>query len=208
LAQHKAAVEAARKAGVKHVVYTSMPKPDDSLVPFAPDHLGTEQALAASGVGWTILRNTWYQENLFMALPGVLVSGKWFTSAGEGRVAHVSREDCARTAAAVLASEKTNNSRLDVSGPQALTTAEVAATVTSVTGKQIEVVQVSDEQLKQGLIAAGIPEFVAPLLVAFDANTRAGKVNIVSDTVEKLTGKSPQTLRSFLIEHKAALGAK
>jgi NAD(P)H dehydrogenase (quinone) len=204
LAQHKAAIDAARKAGVKRVVYTSMPSPDDTLIPFAPDHLGTEQALAASGLAWTILRNTWYMENLFMNVPAALASGKWYTSTGEGRAAHVSREDCARAAAAALVSESPGNLRFDISGPQALTTAQIAATVSGVVGKPIEVVQVSDEQLAQGMVAAGVPEFVVPLMVSFDANTRAGKVNIVSNAVEQLTGTPSQTLRSFVTAHKQA----
>lgn len=204
LAQHKAAIDAARAAGIKRIVYTSMPNPDDSLIPFAPDHLGTEQAIAASGIAWTILRNTWYMENLFMSAPAALASGKWYTSTGGGRAAHVSREDCARAAAAALASEAPGNLRFDISGPQALTLAEIASTLSGVVGKPIEVVQVTDEQLAQGMIAAGVPEFVVPLMVAFDANTRAGKVDIVSNAVEQLTGTPPQTLRAFVTAHKQA----
>lgn len=76
IAQHKAAIAAAKQAGVKHIVYTSMPRPDGSPIPFAPDHLGTEQALAASGLGWTVLRNAWYFENLALSLPDALATGK------------------------------------------------------------------------------------------------------------------------------------
>lgn len=205
LSQHKAAIEAAKNAGVKHVVYTSMPNPEDSLITFAPDHLGTEQALTSSGLGWTILRNSWYMENLFMSLPSVLASGKWFTSTGNGKVAHVSRDDCARAAAAVLASKGIANARYDITGPQKHTVAQIAAQVSEVSGKPIEVIQVSDEQLTEGTQAAGLPELVATLLTSFDANTRAGKVDLVSNAVEQLTGKAPQTLRDFLIANRAAL---
>src|SRR5580658_2444455 len=76
LAQHKAAVAAAASAGVKHAVYTSMPNPETSPVVFAPDHLGTEQALAASGMSWTILRMCWYIEYLMMTLAPAVASGK------------------------------------------------------------------------------------------------------------------------------------
>src|SRR5581483_29727 len=205
LAQHKAAIEAARKAGVKHVIYTSMPNPESSVVTFAPDHLGTERALTASGLGWTVLRNAWYMENLFMALPGVLASGKWFTSSGDGREPYISREDCARAAAAALVSDQTANARYDITGSQAYTRAEVAALVSQVSGKPIEVVQVSDEQLAQGLTAAGIPGFFVPALVSFDTNTRLGYFDLVSDDVRKLTGQAPQSLRDFLAANKAAL---
>lgn len=208
LEQHQAAIEAARQGGVKHVVYTSMPNPESSLVLFAPDHLGSEQALAASGLGWTVLRNNWYMENLYMALPAALASGQWHTAAADGRVGYVAREDCARVAATVLAAEAAENAageRYDVTGAESFTVEQIAATVREITGRPLAVVPVSDEQLQQGLLAAGIPPFLAPLLVSFDANIRAGKLDVVSDTVAKLTGNPPQTLRAFLEENKGEL---
>jgi len=205
LAQHKAAIEAAKKAGVKHVIYTSMPNPESSVVTFASDHLGTERALAASGLGWTVVRNAWYMENLFMALPAVLASGKWFTSSGEGRDPYISREDCARAAAAALASDQATNARYDITGSQAYTRAEIAALVSQVSGKPIDVIQVSDEQLAQGLTAAGMPAFFVPVLVSFDTNTRLGYFDLVSEDVRKLTGQAPQSLRDFLVANKSAL---
>jgi NAD(P)H dehydrogenase (quinone) len=204
IAQHRAAIDAAKKANVRHVVYTSMPNPEGSLVLFAPDHLGTEQALTASGLGWTILRNSWYMENLLMSIPNWLGTGKWFSSTGTGKLAHVSREDCARAAAAALAAETTANARYDITGPEKRSAAEIAALVSGIYGKPIEVVQLSDEQLAQGLQGAGLPPPVAALLVSFDANTRAGKFDILSNAVEQLTGKPPQKLRDFLIAHKAS----
>ncbi|WP_292306950.1 NmrA family NAD(P)-binding protein, partial [Mesorhizobium sp.] len=88
LKQHQAAVAAAKAASVSHLLYTSMPNPEPvSPVLFAGDHYGTEQAIKASGIPYTIFRNGWYQENLFMALPHAISSGKWYTSAGDGRIA-------------------------------------------------------------------------------------------------------------------------
>jgi len=204
LTQHKTAIDAAKKAGVKHMLYTSMPNPETSVVTFASDHLGTEQALAASGLRWSVLRNAWYMENLFMSLPAALTSGKWFASTGDGRIAYVTREDCARAAAAALASDGNTNARYDITGSKAYTRAELAALVSQISGKPIEVVQVSDEQLAQGLTAAGIPGFFVPTLVSFDTNTRLGLFDLVSDDVYELTGKRPQSLRDFL---EANLGA-
>lgn len=206
LQQHKAAVAAAKQAGVKHIVYTSMPKPEPgSPIPFAPDHYGTEQALAESGLGWTVLRNSWYQENLFHSLPQVLASGKWFSAAGDGKVAHVSREDAAYAAASALAAQPNGNSRYDITGSELLTTKEIAKLASEATGKPIEVVNVSDEQLKQGMIAAGMPDFLAPVFASFDTNTRAGNIAIASDAVQKLTGRAPRSLKQFFAANKEAL---
>lgn len=202
LAQHRTAVAAAKAAGVRHVVYTSIPKADEIPVPFAPDHAGTEEALAASGLGWTILRNALYYDNLAFSLPSVLATGKWFTSASDGRISNVSREDCARAAAYALAAASNANATYDITGPAALTTAEIAATVSEVLGKPIELAQLSDEDLTKGLVAAGLPDFLAKAFVSFDTTTRLGLFAPVSDAVEKLTGQKPETLRQFLVANK------
>jgi len=95
LKQHKAAVDGAVKAGVKHIAYTSMPSPDKSLVTFAPDHLGTENAMKATDIPYTIFRNAWYMDNYLHGMPHNLQSGNWYTSSDGGKVANISREDCA-----------------------------------------------------------------------------------------------------------------
>jgi NAD(P)H dehydrogenase (quinone) len=206
--QHLAAVDAAVRAGVKHIVYTSMPNPEPpSRIGFAPDHYETEQAIAKSGIAYTVLRVNWYAENLFGSLPNALASGQWHTASGNGRVGHVTREDVARTAAAALAAAPGASARLDVTGPEAVAVQQIAAWASEAAGKPLAVVPVSDEQLRGGLTQAGLPPPIVELLVGFDANTRAGKVDIVSDTVQKLTGKAPQPLRAFLLANRAALSA-
>jgi NAD(P)H dehydrogenase (quinone) len=202
--QHRSAIDAAARAGVGHVVYTSMPNPEPgSLIPFAPDHYESELALAKSGLAHTILRVSWYVENLLLSLPQMLASGKWYSSAGEGRIAHVARGDVAATAAAALRSAP--GGRFDVTGPVLRTTKEIAAIVTEVFAKPVEVVAVSDAQLAAGLAAAHLPPPLVELLVAFDANTRAGGLDVRSDAVQKLTGKPPQGMREVLAAGKGAM---
>jgi NAD(P)H dehydrogenase (quinone) len=204
--QHKAAVDAAARAHVGHVVYTSMPNPEPgSPIPFAPDHYETEQALGKSGLAHTILRVSWYAENLLRSLPSILSTGKWHSSAGDGRVANVGRDDVARAAAAALA--KAPGGKFDITGPDLLTTRQIAAIVAAVFARPVEVVPVSDEQLLAGMVAAGVPKVFAELGVAFDANTRAGKIDLISDAVVKLTGRPPAPLRDVLAANKSALAA-
>lgn len=208
LTQHKTAIAAAVKAGVKHLFYTSMPKPDDSLVSFAPDHLGTEEAVKASGLAYTILRDAWYHDNLLHSLPHNLSTGTWYSASGGGRIATIARDDCARAIAAALASPTTpGDATYTLTGPAAITTDEIAAIAAEVAGKPLKVVRVSDEQLAAGLKGAGIPDFFATVLVSADANTRTGRFDIVTDDFEKLTGDKPQSLKDFLSVHKAALTA-
>ena len=206
LKQHENAVAAAKNAGVSHLLYTSMPNPEPvSPVLFADDHYSTEQAIKGSGIPYTIFRNGWYQENLFLALPHAIASGRWYTSAGEGRIAHGARDDMAAAIAAGLASGSTDSMTYTLTGPHAYTTAEIAARVSEVTGKPLEVIQVPDEALAEGVKAAGVPEDFADVVVSFDVNTRAGRIAMVTDAIETLSGRKPQTLKQFLEANKAAL---
>jgi NAD(P)H dehydrogenase (quinone) len=111
----------------------------------------------------------------------------------------------ARAAAAALT--KSLGGHFDLTGPELMTTRQIAAIVAKVFSKPIEVVPVSDKQLLAGVPAAGAPKPFAALAVAFNADTRVGKVNLVTDAVEKLTGKKPTPLREALAANKSALAA-
>ncbi len=203
LTQHTNAVNAAKAAGVKEVVYTSMPNPETAAVLFAPDHLGTENAIKASGMGYTILRNAWYAENLLHSLPPAFASGNWYTASGDGVTAYVAHDDCAQAAAAAL-SKPAANETLNITGPELVSPDQVAAIARDVVGKPLNVVKVSDEQLAEGLKHAGFPDFLIPTFVSFDTATRKGDFNLKSDDLEKLTGRKPQTIRAFFEANKAA----
>ena len=205
LRQQLAAVAAAKSAGVSHIAYTSMPNPGDAKVLFAPDHKGTEDAIHASGLGYTIFRNSWYMENLMMTLPQALAMGQWFTSAGDGKLAHIAREDVARAIAGSLAKGASANAIYTLTGPVARTTEDIAALVSKVTGKPLAVVHVTDEQLAQGMQGAGVPAPFIPTFVSFDTNTREGKVDIVTNDATTLSGTGATLLEDFLTTVKPAL---
>ena len=205
LEQHNNAIAAAEKAGVEHVLYTSMPKPETSAVLFAPDHLGTEKALATSGLkGWTILRNNWYFENLLYSLPHAIKSGTWYTAAGEGKIAHIAREDLARAAAAALASDNGGKNTYTLTGTQEFTTGEIAKLVSEAIGKPISVVQVPLEGLVQGMVGAGFPEPIARIFGSFDTNVIQGGLAGVTGDYKKLTSNDNTPFTSWLAENKQA----
>jgi NAD(P)H dehydrogenase (quinone) len=200
--QHANAVTAAEKAGVDHVVYTSMPNPDTSAVLFAPDHLDTEKALAASSLkGWSVLRHNWYFENLFMSLPQALKSGTHYSAAGQGKIAHISRDDLARADAAVLASGFNGKQTLTLSGDNEFSTDDIAALVSNATGKPLRVVHVPVEGLVQGMVGAGLPEAVARIFASFDVNTAQGGLAGTNTTFETLTGQKPKSFQTWLAEN-------
>lgn len=203
--QHRNAVDAAARAGIKHLLYTSMLNPDGSLIPFAPDHLATEQAIEQSGLDYSIVRVSWYAENLLGSLPGRLASGKWFTSAGTGRIAYVPRDDVARACARALASPSGTRERLNITGPAQQTIAEIAALASKVFGKRIEVVQISDDELGKGLLAAGIPAAYVPLIIGTDANIRAGNFDVPTDALRRLTGTDAPSVESYVTANRATV---
>ena len=205
LRQHKAAVAAAAKAGVTRIAYTSLQNADTSHIGFAPDHLGTEQAIAATGLPHLIFRNAWYAENVFMSLPNALASGHWFTSAGDGRTAFAVRDDIAAAIAGALANPPAGSATYTLTGSQAVTNAEVAELASGLVGKPIQVVNLTDEQLAGGMKAAGVPEPVVPPLVSFDTAAREGDLAGVTGDIEALSGRKPQSLGDFLAANKGAL---
>ncbi|MEZ4642642.1 MAG: SDR family oxidoreductase [Chloroflexota bacterium] len=199
LKQHTSAVQAAAAAGVNHVVYTSLINPGpDSPVLFAPDHQGTEDALAASPLNFTVLRNNLYADLLVGALGQALPTGQMFSAAGDGRIAYVTREDCAQAAAAALAAPFNGRRILDITGPEALSQADVAAIGSKITGKPLTYVPVPTEAMIQGMVGAGLPQPVAATYASIDTAAAQGQFDVVSDAFEELTGRKATAVADFL----------
>jgi len=208
LAQHRNAVAAAVKAGVKHVVYTSLVKPEPgSPITFAGDHYGTEQALAESPLDWTILRNNVYTEMLLMSLPPAIASGHLMAAAGDGGVGYVTREDCARAAAAALAANTSGRATLDITGPEVVTFADLAQIASEISGRPVNYVSVATEDMVAGMIRAGLPPFLAEAMVSFHTAAAQGDHGFTTSAVADLTGTAPQSVRDFLLAHREALAA-
>lgn len=143
---------------------------------------------------------------LLLALPAVVATGQWFTSAGEGRVANAARDDFAAAIAAHLAAAPpSQRETITLTGPVAYSTSEVAQLVTGVTGRSVEVVTLDDAALTEHLKRIGIPEPFARTLASGDAHTRQGHAAATSNVLEKLARRAPRSLRDFLQANRAAL---
>ncbi len=209
LAQQQTAIAAAKDAGVTHVVYTSAPRPSaENPAVVVADHRGTEEALQASGLAWTILRNNLYSEFQIAEGAPAVASGQLFTNAPDGAVAWVSRVDLARVAAAVLAGGSSHEGQVyELGGAEAITRRRFAELLTQATGRPVEVVAVDDAGLTAGLVGAGLPEEVAGVLVSFGAAAREGWLDEASDIVERLTGTPATPLLDTLVAAKDELTA-
>jgi NAD(P)H dehydrogenase (quinone) len=204
--QHLAAVQAAQDAGVSHIVYTSLPNPGpESPISLAPDHQATEDALAASTMGWTALRNNVYTEMLPGALAQAIQMGSLYRASGDGKVGYVTREDCARAAAAALAAPFTGRRTLDITGPDALSGADLAALASSISGKPVTYVPLPPDVLRENLRKVGLPESVIDVIVSFDEAAAQGLLDAVTSAVEDLTGHAPMPVAEFLAQNKEVL---
>jgi NAD(P)H dehydrogenase (quinone) len=193
-----AAVAAAKEAGVGHVFYTSVTEPTaDNPAGVVPDHRATEEALAASGLRWTSLRNNLYAEFQLPTLQQAAASGRLVTNAGAGLTAYVTRTDCAAAAAAALLLPEPAQV-YDVTGPDGISSADLAALATTLTDQPVTVVDVTDEEYVAGLVSAGLPEPVAQLFASFGTAAREGFMGRTSSAVADLTGHQPTALATLV----------
>ena len=204
--QHARAVRAFEKVGVTHVVYTSLPNAETSSVAIAPEHAETEAAIAATKLDFTVLRNNLYIDLALSTLKRAVATGQIVDARGAGAAAFVTREDCARAAAAALSDRSATGRRtLDVTGPEAITSDQLAVIVSEVVGKNVAHLSVPIEALLKGMTEHGVPKPIADLLASFDLAVSKGELAKVTKAVETLTGKPPQSVRDFLVANRSAL---
>jgi uncharacterized protein YbjT (DUF2867 family) len=197
-----AAIDAAVAAGVRRIVKLSGAGAEPgSPVAFWDWHGRVEQHLRASGADWVILRAGWYMSNLLAAAPQVAAEGRLYAPAGEARIAMIDPRDVGAAAAAVLSSPGHEGQTYLLTGPRAITYAEVAAGLSAATGSRVEFVDVPGDATYQAMIHDGMPGFVAEQIVAMFGRLREGAAARVSPAVETLTGRAPRDFGSFARDH-------
>ncbi|TDL42736.1 SDR family oxidoreductase [Kocuria rosea] len=192
--QHRNAVDAAVRAGVSRLVYTSALGADRGKLLLADEHLATEEAIAASGLPFTILRNGWYTENFEPALRHAETTGVVLASAGDGRVASATREDYAEAIAAVLAQDGHAGQTYELSGDVAWSFDELAAALTEVLDREVVYRRLTPEQHLAELERTGVDESTARFLVALDANIEDGALDLVTGDLSRLLGRRTTAL--------------
>lgn len=198
LSQHRNVIAAATAAGVSFIAYTSLLKAPDSQISLAPEHAGTEAAITASGLDYTILRNGWYMENYLMSLPQVLESGRYYGAAGDAKFAPATRADLAEAAAVVLVETGHAGRIYELAGDMAFTYSELAAMIADLSGKTVDYVDMPEAAFKDALVAAGLPDAFAALLSNVDAVAPQGWLYDDSKTLSRLIGRPTQSPKSVL----------
>jgi NAD(P)H dehydrogenase (quinone) len=185
--QHRNAIDAAVRAGVQHVVYTSGPKATTSRLLLMADHAATEEALAASGLTYTVLRDGWYVENYTGQVDTYLQHGM-VGAAGDGKVSIAPRSDYAEAAAVVLTTDGHAGKVYELGG-EALTLAEIAALISTETGRAITYTDVPVDTLTGILVGAGFPEPVAAVFADVDRGISEGELLVDPSDLAALLGR-------------------
>jgi len=206
VAQHTAAIDAARRAGIRHIVYTSFTNATiDNPALVARDHRLTEEALVKSGVPYTILRNQLYMDGLVAEAAQAIASGDLYTNTGRGKWAPVWRRDIAEVAAVVLTTPGHERQMFDITGPELLSRQDFAKLITEVTGRRVRVIDMDDANYIQRLMRDGLPEAAAKVVASFGTATRANQLNIKDEATQILIGHAPRSVKDLLTQNKAAL---
>lgn len=196
--QHQNLIAAAKKAGVKWIVYTSLLHADTSTLSLAGEHLATEAALKQSGITFTLLRNGWYTENYTGSIPGALAGGAFIGSAGDGKISSAARADYAEAAVAVLTGKGHEGKIYELAGDEAYTLTDLAAEISKQTGKNIPYKNLPEAEYVAILASFGLPEGLAQAIAGWDVSTSKGDLFDDSRQLSALIGR-PTTPLSIVV---------
>jgi len=198
-------VETARAAGLRHIVYLSqLHATKDSPVRFLRYHAVVEEAISASGMTFTNLRPNLYMQGLLGFRSSIISEGRFFAAAGDSRVSIVDVRDIAAVAATALTERGHEGKTYDVTGPEALTHAEMASQLSETLGRRISFVDVSEASMRDALLSLGMPEWQVEGLIEDYAHYRRGEASGISTAVEDVTSRRPRSFLTFTRDYKQA----
>lgn len=197
-AQHRNVIDAAKKAGVSLVAYTSILHADRSPLGLAAEHAATEAYLRESGMPNVLLRNGWYTENYLASVPPALQHGAFIGSAGEGRISSAARVDYADAAAVALTASGQAGKVYELAGDDSYTLTEFAAELSRQSGKPVPYVNLPEADYKAALLGAGLPEPIANLLADSDVGASKGGLFDDQHQLSALIGRPTTSLAALM----------
>jgi NAD(P)H dehydrogenase (quinone) len=198
--QHQNVIDAAKKNGVKWIVYTSLINADTSTLSLAAEHVATENTLKESGIPHTILRNGWYTENWDATIPGAIAGGALLGSAGDGKISAASRKDYAEAAVAVLTSEGHEGKIYEIGGDEGFTLTDLAAEMSKQTGKDIPYKNLPQDEYAAILTNFGLPAGLAEAIAGWDVSISKGDLFNDSKQLSSLIGRPTTPLHEVVSE--------
>ncbi|MBN9350721.1 MAG: SDR family oxidoreductase [Chitinophagaceae bacterium] len=198
--KHINVINAAREAGVKWIVYTSLLHADTSTLGLASSHVNTEKAMKESGIPFTILRNGWYTENYMGSVPAAIKSKILYGCAGDGRVSSAAREDYAAAAVSVLLGEGHQGKVYELAGDKSYTMSGLAAEIAHQALKEVHYKNLTEKEYTDKLISFGVPKEMAEAIANWDAGTSKGDLFDESHQLSKLIKRSTTPLAETINE--------
>ncbi|GAB6897757.1 SDR family oxidoreductase [Kineosporia succinea] len=199
--QHKNVIDAAKAANVELIAYTGFANIDRTTAKLASEHLATEAALKASGLPVVLLRHGWYLENYTEQIPGYLERGAVAGAAGSGRISAATRADFAAADVEALLSSK-GGEVFEMGGDESFTLSELAAEVSSQTGKEVSYLDLPTDDFRAALESAGLPAPFADVLADCDRAIRDGEFVVDTGDLSRLLNRPTTSLAEAI---KAAL---
>ncbi len=198
--QHQIVIDAAKKNGVKWIVYTSLLHADKSTISLAGEHLETEAALKQSGIPFTILRNGWYTENYGGTIPGAIAGGALLGSAGDGKISAASRKDYAEAAVTVLTTDGHQGRVYELAGDEAFTLTDLAAEISKQSGNDIPYKDLPEDEYAGILAGFGLPEGLAYAIADWDGGVSKGDLFDDSKQLSSLIGRPTTSIHEVVKE--------
>ncbi|GAA2913496.1 nucleotide-diphosphate-sugar epimerase [Actinoplanes cyaneus] len=198
-------IDSAARHAVSHVVKITSKASADSPIPRRRDQTRIEDALIASGLGYTLLRNNAYSQNLLMLAPSVARTSSFGSAAGDGRIGMVDSRDVAAVAAEIAVAPGAHAGRTYwPSGPAAVTYGEAAAEISRVIGRPVTYHPLTFEQQKQDMVDVGVPDHIAAMNAQAVSLFAEGDSDWVTDDVPSILGRPARSVRDFVTDHADA----
>jgi uncharacterized protein YbjT (DUF2867 family) len=193
------AVAAAKAVGVQHIVKQSVMGAEDEAFSLALIHRPVEQAIEASGMGWTFLRPNSFMQNVVTFMSETIKAESAFYSAsGAAKIAHVDVRDIAAVAVKALTEPTHAGQAYTLTGPEALSYDELAQALSAVLGRSISHISLAPEDLKHGMLAAGLPEAIADRMLDLERYYRDDQASRITNDIKRVTGQEPRRFAQYI----------
>jgi uncharacterized protein YbjT (DUF2867 family) len=207
-AQEITVIDAAARAGARHVVKITSKSSADSPIARRRGQAAIEAALTASGLGWTLLRNNAYMQNFLMMAPAIAKTDSFAAGTGDGRIGLIDARDVAAVAAEIAAAPAPHAGQTYwPTGPEVLSSADVAAVLSKVLGREITFRPITFEEQRQAMISAGLPEPVAEDNARALALSADGEGDYTTTDVPGILGRPARSFEQFATDFAPAFTA-